>query len=276
MTPKRILLGILGGALSVGAIWLALDWINEQQTSARANAHIREIVSILNLSTVTDFHDRLDKVRTFINDNSVYKVDKTFRENQGNQAAFAAAMLAYATGSSSEPAHMECSSRTNIMGKILRMLGYETRVVAIFNTKRNLSSHSFLEVMNPVTGRWESQDAQFDIYWRSRVSGERTSLAEAAEDLDAIEPCGRNNCGWNITNREGHELESFRRYLDIISLTRKERDLRYALYTSRADLTRIFDKEGKRGTFCEVEAKRCKQGFYDLSKYSTYEPGLTR
>ena len=58
---------------------------------------------------------------------------------------------------------MECSSRTILMGLILRALGYETRVVAIFDSRTNLKSHSFLEVINPATGRWETQDADFDI-----------------------------------------------------------------------------------------------------------------
>ena len=67
-----------------------------------------------------------------------------------------------------------------------------------------------------------------------------------------------------------------RQFLDIISLTQKDRDLRYALYTSRADLNRIYTKDGKRGTFCEVRAKDCRQGFFDIRKFSSYAPGLPR
>ena len=32
----------------------------------------------------------------------------------------------------------------------------------------------------------------------------------------------------------------------------------------------------KQGTFCEVEAKRCKDGFYDIRKYGNYAAGLLR
>jgi hypothetical protein len=81
------------------------------------------------------------------------------------------------------------------MRAVLTALGYRTRDVAIFDSHSNLKSHSFLEVLNPKTGHWETQDANFDIYWRDKQTGERISLAQRAEGLDAIEPCGRDVCG---------------------------------------------------------------------------------
>lgn len=231
---------------------------------------------MLDLAAVRDFHRRLDTVRTFINDNSVHKIDKAFRANRGNADAFAAGMLAHAKGSAAEPVHMECSTRTNSMNRILKELGYDTRIVAIFNSKTNLRSHSFLEVMNPETKRWETQDADYDIYWRSKGSDRRISLADAAQSIDDIEPCGRNECGWTHVSREGIKAEGLMKYLDIISITAKQKAIRYALFTSRADLNRTYTKGSKQGSFCEVEAKRCRHGFYDITRYSSYEPGLPR
>lgn len=68
-------------------------------------------------------------------------------------------------------------------------------------------------------------------------------------------------------------MDKLRGYLDIVSITDKRRDIRYALYTSRADLGTIYTKRGKEGTFCEVEAKRCMQGFFDIKEYSSYIAG---
>ena len=75
---KRLLLGIAGLALTGGAIWLVVDWLHERRMVARADAHVQEIHSMLNLATLPDFHQRIDKVRTFISDNSVHKVDEDF------------------------------------------------------------------------------------------------------------------------------------------------------------------------------------------------------
>ena len=171
---------------------------------------------------------------------------------------------------------MECSTRTTLIRVVAEALGYETRVVAIFDSRSNLNSHSFLEVMNPKTGRWETQDGDYDIYWRSRLSGERISLADAAEAIDVIEPCGRKGCGWNYASREGMRAEKLKSYLDIISITAKQKAVRYSLYTRRANLRTTYRKGLKQGTFCEVEAKRCKDGFFDITKYSTYSAGLLR
>jgi hypothetical protein len=271
-----MLVGVVSSVLIGGAIWLALDWTNEQRTRTRTDAYVQEIISLLDLLVMEDFHHRLDTVRTFINDHSVHKPDKVFRSNHGNPDVFAAGVLAHAKGTAAEPVHMECSTRTNLMNSILQALGYDTRVVAIFNSKTNLRSHSFLEVMNPETKRWETQDVDYDIYWRSKVSGERISLAEAAESIEVIEPCGRNECGWGQASREGIEAKKLTDYLDIISITTKQKAVRYALFTSRADLNRTYSKGSKQGFFCEVERKRCEHGLYDITKYSTYEPGLPR
>jgi len=56
------------------------------------------------------------------------------------------------------------------------------------------------------------------------------------------------------------------------ALTRKERGLRYALYTSRADLNRIYVKDGKRARSARFRPNVARQGFYDIRKFSSYAP----
>jgi hypothetical protein len=272
---KRLLLGIAGSALIGGAIWLAVDWFHERRTKARVDAHVQEILSMLDLAAVPSFHQQLDKVRTFINDHSVHKPDAAFRINQGHPDAFLAGLVAHAKGTA-KPINMECSTRTGAMAHILKARGYETRIIAIFNSRSNLKSHTFLEVMNPETKSWETQDADYDVYWRSKRAGERISLADSAQFIDEIEPCGRNGCGWSHASREGIEAQNLIDYLDIITITAREKALRFTLYTTRAELHRTYSKGSKQGPFCEVEAKRCADGFYDITEYSTYQPGLTR
>ena len=269
-TVKLLLTALAVTAVMGSAVWFVADWVREQRMTKMADGYVEEMISLMDLTVTPDFHQRVDKVRTFINDNSVHKIDRAFRDNQGNAAAFAAGVLAHAKRLSLEPVHMECSTRSNLMARLLEALGYKTRIVAIFDSRTNLKSHSFLEVMNPETKRWETQDPDYDIYWRSKESKGRLSLADSAEAVQDIEPCGRDSCGWEHVSREGIRADKLRGYLDIVSITDKRRDIRYALYTSRADLDTIYTKSGKEGTFCEVEAKRCEQGFYDIKEYSSY------
>jgi hypothetical protein len=277
---RRVLAGVAGiaGIAVIGSvIWFAVDWFQEREMKRRTNAYLTDIVTVLRLSDTPDFHQRIDKVRTFINDHSTHQPDEAFRAIQGKEGAFAAGVLAHARGLSTEPVHMECSTRSALMTRILHTLGYDTRIIAIFDSGTNLESHSFLEVMNPQTGQWESQDPDYDIYWRSKgAAGERISLADMAEAIGDIEPCGRHSCGWDLVSREGIPVKRLMDYLDIISVTGKQKTLRYSFYTSRADLGRTYTKGSKRGIFCEVESKRCMRGFYDITKYSTYAAGAPR
>jgi hypothetical protein len=273
---KGVLTWFAGLAVLGAGAWFAIDWFNERQTTRQTNRYLLEIIGMAGVADSSDFHQRVDKVRLFINDNSIHKVDQAFWANHGNPASFAGSLLSYAKGNSTEPVHMECSTRAGLMTRILGALGYETRTVAIFNSRTNLKSHSFLEVLNPETRLWETQDPDYDIYWRSKSSGERISLADAAENVGEIEPCGREFCGWNYVSRESIKAERLKDYLDIISITAKQKAMRYSLYTSRADLSRTYSKGQKQGAFCKVEAKRCEHGFFDIRKYSTDAAGLPR
>jgi hypothetical protein len=250
--------------------WFAANGLRKWQDARAARAHVQDIVARLDLAAIPDVHQRLDQVRGFINDHSERKLDAEFYANRRSAAAFASGVLAHAKGQLSDPINMECSTRTRLMRAILNALGDRTRDVAIFDSHRNLKSHSFLEVLNPETRRWETQDADFDIYWRDQRTGERVSLAERAEALDTIEPCGRDRCGWDQASREGLKPEMLKVFLDIVSITDRESGLRYAVYTSRADLDRTYRKRGNTGAFCEVETKRCEDGFHDIR---TYRPG---
>ena len=95
-------------------------------------------------------------------------------------------------------------------------------------------------------------------------------VADAAESIDEIEPCGRDMCGWRHKSRESIRAKNLMTYLDIVSISAQNKTLRYTLYTSRADLDRTY-----RGA-STVEAKRCKRGFFEIRKYSTYGAGVPR
>ena len=87
---------------------------------------------------------------------------------------------------------------------------------------------------NPATGDWETQDADCDIYWRDKESGERISLAEKAEGLDAIEPCGRDGCGWDHASREDLKPDMLKTFLDIVSITDRESGRRRPAFRGRS------------------------------------------
>lgn len=261
-------LGIVSVALLIGTLVVllgaraALDWRSERQMDDRAD----EIIALMKIPADADFHQTADGVRTFINDHSQDKVDAAFHAMNGDGVAFADGLIAHARDASRERVHMECSTRANLMGRVLRHMGYETRTIALFKTKGRFASHTFLDVLNPKTKRWETQDPDFDLYWTSLSSKSRVSLAEAAQDLEDLEPCGRSSCGWDHVSRDGNKPKSLIDKLDILSVTSKERDVRYSVYTTRANLKQTIAIGGRAGTYCEVMAKRCRDGFQPIGQ----------
>ncbi len=265
-------LAVIGGIVGLVAL------LREHQKEARYDANIDQAIAMMGLSKKMDFDTRLDTIRRFINDNSRHLMDKQFwrLHAEGDNNVYLTRVLAHAEGKSDQRAHMECSTRSNLTRNILWRLGYEVRIVSIFDTDNPSKdkSHTFVEVKNPKTGAWETQDPDYDIYWKSLVTGKRVAISETAGDLSKVVPCGETHCGWDVRGRDGQRASRLKGLLDIIVVTRKEIGLRYAVYTPRANPKAIFTRRGKSGTFCQVNAKRCKDGFVPIAEQAALKKKL--
>lgn len=71
---------------------------------------------------------------------------------------------------------------------------------------------------------------------------------------------------WDHVSRDGNKPKSLINKLDILSVTSKERDIRYSAYTTRANAKQIFAIGGRPGTYCEVTAKRCRDGVHPIGE----------
>ena len=262
-----VLLLCLAGALTF--IWVLIN-ARDQWTRRELEQRVQKAISLMAVPGTASFQERVDAARQFVNGHSLYREDEAFQAIRGNPIAMMDRLIAHAENPMSEPAHLECSARANIMSLILRAMGYRTRTLAAYDTdKRDLQPHSFLDVLNPETGAWESQDPFYDVYWKRASDPNRVSLAESAQSSDAIIPCGAGGyCSWDYISAEGLAVSKFIKHLDIITVTDKQRGVRYAVFTPRANLTRVYLRRGRTGTFCQVLSKACKDGFYSITKVS--------
>jgi hypothetical protein len=203
--------------------------------------------------------ERFDSVRHFVHGHTRHAVDAEFEKLVGDKSAIAALVADYAEGKQSEPAHLECSTRSNLLVNLFRKLGYRARIVYVFDAdRRNLASHTFVDIYNPLTAKWESQDPDNDLYWRDITSGERVSIFDSAEDLRAVEPCGPQGCGWELVTDEGHRVSDIRELIDIVSTIDKANNERLTRFTSRANLDREFSFKGRTGRFCDIMEGLCE------------------
>jgi hypothetical protein len=79
---------------------------------------------------------------------------------------------------------------------------------------------------------------------------------------------GVGSCGWDQVSRDGNTPKSLIDKLDILSVTNKERDVRYSVYTPRANVEQTFVIDGTTGTYSKVMPKRCRDGFHPIGSSS--------
>ena len=153
---------------------------------------------------------RFDALRHFVHSHSHHVPDAEYRTLVGDAKAIASAIIDHAEGRRAEAPHLICGTRAHLSVDLYRRQGYRARLVFVFDTDQSdMSAHTFADVFNPSTRKWESEDPTYDIHWREVSSRDRISLFDSAEDLGAIEPCGPIKCGWDILSDDGNSLESF-------------------------------------------------------------------
>jgi hypothetical protein len=145
-----------------------------------------------------------------------------------------------------------------VLVDLYRRLGYRARLVFVFDTDQSdMSAHTFVDVFNPATGKWESEDPTYDIHWREVSSTNRTSLFDSAEDIGAIEPCSPTKCGWDIISDEGAKVEDVRDLIDVVSVANDAENTQSTTFTSRAKLDKVMSFHGRTGRFCDLMKGRC-------------------
>jgi hypothetical protein len=255
---------LIAAGLCLAAVLLApklkRDIVYERQ--------VRTLLAASGAESKTDFHARADAVRIFVNDNSMHKMDKEFYAIWRDRTKVAGAVLDYSQGRAHQPAHLECSTRQDILHAMLESLGYRTRTVVLYKAAPDLPSHTFLEILNPQTQRWEVEDPAYDIYWRHRKSGARASIVDVMRNPKEFEPCGRKSCGWAQKSREGLKAKVLRPYFGIVTLIDRVRHVRVSLYAAGINPKAVYnDKKGAPAPFCALKPKECRDGFIPVGDY---------
>lgn len=221
-----------------------------------------EILPYTKAPELQHFDARMDALRTFVTTHSIHKIDELFKSYWKDSQEIARRTLLYAKGESDEKPHLECSTRSGMMGAFIKGLGYRTRPVVVFGMKDgSLLSHTFLEAQNPDTGKWQVQDPDLDLFYIVKETNERASIEDLIRlDIDSIQPCNSSGaCGWDIKSHEDFPATKMHRYMGIASINDYQMDDRPLLVNSkRFDLEHTFIYKDKEGTFCEHLKKNCR------------------
>jgi len=262
---KKIITGIVAVLILSVLSYLAYDEYHDWQEEKLYRQKIQTILAQINIPENASFHDQIDRVRYYVFDTTDHNMNEEFYAIWRDQNRVAQEVINFSKGDRQTQVPLECSTRTGLMDAMIRALGYRTRVINVYEVKKDLPGHVFVEILNPDTGKWEAYDPDYDISWRNKT-GARVSFAQAWEDPENHHPCGRNGvCGWDYKSDENRNLHRIKKY-KLISIIDRDAGQRYTLYPDGIDPKAVYNYKGKTATFCDHIDKNCRQGFYPLSE----------
>jgi hypothetical protein len=142
---------------------------------------------------------RIDFVRTYVYSHSVHKIDAEHDDYAFDTPRVLAMLVAHQQDGAALP-HLSCGPRAFAMREILEGLGISSRLVSVFSDDfDDFPSHTFLDVLNTETGRWEVQDPDRNVYYMDD-SGQRVgTLRLVLGDLSTVTPHSADASGWAAT-----------------------------------------------------------------------------
>lgn len=178
---------LLGGSAAIAAEW----WDDSSLNPLNA------LVAHIEQQGPLDFDATMDAARKLTNGYSVHDIDR-WHDLYAFHTPTVISLLRLSMLGVSSPPHLSCGPRTFALDAIVQRMGFATRVVHLFDTHVDpIQSHTYLEVSED--GRhWQIQDADYDVFYRSVHSGERTdTLALLTRHEDHVVPCTSPElCGW--------------------------------------------------------------------------------
>lgn len=259
-------LALLAGAvLSLHLLWLGVQqrpvhplmsyWKDRLlELDPRYRSAMDHIVAEIEAQPARDRSARLAQVRHWVYDNSVHRIDAEHAA-YAFQTSKVIPLLWNARRGVVDPPHLSCGPRAYAMKAILSRLHIDSRVIEVFTSvvTSSLQSHTFLEVWNEETGRWEIHDPDYDLTYIDRETREAVDIHRLVfGNPDGVLPISESGEGWEqlkMTQFKTQFLQSvLYRYdydgRDAVLMVNSDRfDLSKRIGPRRQSLTEIVAEE---------------------------------
>ncbi len=268
MTKYKIKIIVIA-LLALPFIVYGIDTIKDERKRQFEIAAYAPLIELIGIEDGDNLNVISDKVRLFVNKNSIHNIDEEFRSHWGEHDVVGEKLYNYATQKSNKPVHLECSSRRAAMERIMQGLGYRTRSVDLYSHTPEYAAHSLLEVLDPKTNQWIAQDPGFNIFWTMKDTGKRISMVDAVKyGPDNIIPCHTDSlCGWDLTGYGGQSIPSvLKKYLGMavtIDRIAKIRNMYYHPDIFPIEQTQPIKGKGQM-TYCAYRKKNCRGEIIDM------------
>lgn len=147
----------------------------------------------------------IDAVREFIHEHSDHG-DGIWNKKYGNNNVYVLDQMfrtAMADPKAERP-ELLCGNRSTAMQAILDKLGIRSRTIYLYSNYSGVfMGHVFVEALNPTTGSWEIQDADYNVAYENS-EGRRLGIAGliALSDFSQVIPVNSKAKGWEAVRAE--------------------------------------------------------------------------
>ncbi len=266
MKYKKVIIGLLSIVVVGAGVYVGYDEYKKYAHKKMLEDKAQRIASLIELPNEPDFNDTVDAVRIFVHDNSVHKMDEEFWEHVYDYDAMLTKLYDHASGKTDHKPPLECSTRTEVMERILTAMGYKARPVSGFKFENENMGHTFLEVYDENEQRWVISDPDQNIFWRDIDTKKRIGLTQALSvPVDTIEPCyTKDKCKGDMPDNIYARItkEKYLDYFDLGSIIDRDNSERILIVNEqRFDIETPLIYKGKEQTFCDIWEKNCR---YDI------------
>lgn len=247
----------------------SLETLQDTRAEAAIDTQVETIIADIDFQQADTFHEQVDLLRNVIQDYSAHDINKEFKSLWRDPEAHYKRFIQSMNNPDMPEAPMECSTRADLMGRLLEERGYDTRMVDVYSFQEDFPAHTFIEVQNPVSAHWEIVDPDVDVFWQDPKTGERVGITEIVDEgVEDFIPCSTpDSCGWNIDHSEDGDDPARLRHEDYFSMARIREDDgdKFAYFNSRifSPYKDLPSKDGTR-SFCDTWDKVCDIGLVDL------------
>jgi Ca2+-binding RTX toxin-like protein len=98
-----------------------------------------------------------------------------------------------------------CGNMVNVFSGLCAELGLQKRTIWTYSDSQGyFQGHTYLEIFNTTTNKWEIQDADYNVYYTDIRTGERVGVMDMmkADDVEFFIPHNANESGWTETGAD--------------------------------------------------------------------------
>lgn len=201
-------------------------------------------------------------LRDCVNSYSQHKIDEEYFRHSKKPHFKLGQIVAYMQGEADYPPHMECSTRSRVLQRLYKTLGYETRELIVTKYLPEYNDHVQVEVFDPDQASFIVQDPSHNVSFYNASGRPLDAIGILTTPEEHILLCaGRMSCTpEQMIEERASYIDKVAPYFgNIYVIPNYNSDKAYvAINKERFKMDEPLTFRGEIKAYCDVYPKRCR------------------